>query len=169
MNRKPGSRIRCRFSAETVMVNCGCAHHLWTKCRLIHLLLLLYMLVEKVYLLCNRGSTQRNGVKRSQRFIYCRGHTELVQISISLIGGVHIGAWALPDMVWLNLLPCSGEEGGSFYLFKNDFYLTSRRQEGGGGVSTLWYPSSTAEPPPPPRKKVTIDYIASTYRLRDVF
>jgi hypothetical protein len=57
--------------------------------------------------------------------------------SISVVGGVHIGAWALLvieiDMVWLYLSPSPWGEGGYLTCSYEDYLPSLRLEEGGGG------------------------------------
>jgi hypothetical protein len=59
----------------------------------------------------------------------------------AIIGGVHIGARALLDiiLIWFGYTARLSQGGrGGYLTCSNDFYLQSRRLEGGRRVSTLW-------------------------------
>jgi hypothetical protein len=61
-----------------------------------------------------------------------------VSSELSLIGGTHIGARALLDilLIWLGYIVCLSQWGGGrYFTCWNDFYLPSRRLEEGGGKS----------------------------------
>ncbi len=66
---------------------------------------------------------------------------QLVSSALLLVGGVHIGARALLDVVWLYRSPIPVGSRRLFYLFKRflpAFAARAGGTGGGGGFSILW-------------------------------